>query len=93
MPANDLTQQFYFPQFVGKKVGAFLDHVRSEYRLAITHGNLDEYFKLVLDPADVRIDHRIDFTNAALLPVVAEMIRDEAVVITSLPHIAIQEPT
>jgi hypothetical protein len=80
LPANDLTQ-FYFPQFVGKKVGAFLDHVRSEYRLAIAHGNLDEYFKLVLDPADVRIDHRIDFTNAALLPVVAEMIRDEAAII------------
>jgi hypothetical protein len=35
----------------------------------------------VLDPADVRIDHRIDFTNAVLLPVVAEMIRDEAALI------------
>lgn len=79
-PTNELTQ-FYFPQFVGKKVGAFLDYVRSEYRLAIAHGNLDEYFKVVLDPADVRIDHRIDFTNAALLPVVAEMIRDEAAII------------
>jgi hypothetical protein len=77
LPANELTQ-FYFPQFVGKKVGAFLDHVRNEYRLAIAHGNLDEYFKLVLDPADVRIDHRIDSTNAALLPIVVEMIRDEA---------------
>lgn len=80
LPTNELTQ-FYFPQFVGKKVSAFLDHVRSEYRLAIAHGNLDEYFKLVLDPADVRVDHRIDFTNAALLPVVAEMIRDEAAAI------------
>jgi hypothetical protein len=80
LPANELTE-FYFPQFVNKKVGAFLDHVRSEYRLAIAHGNLDDYFKLVLDPADVRIDHRIDFTNAALLPVVAEMIRDEAALI------------
>jgi hypothetical protein len=80
LPENELTQ-FYFPQFVGKKVGAFLDHVRSEYRLAIAHGDLDDYFKLVLDPVDVRIDHRIDFTNAALLPIVAEMIRDEASVI------------
>lgn len=80
LPTNELTQ-FYFPQFVGKKVGAFLDYVRNEYRLAIAHGNLDEYFKLVLDPADVRIDHRIDFTNAVLLPVVAEMIRDEATLI------------
>lgn len=80
LPTNELTQ-FYFPQFVGKKVGAFLDYVRNEYRLAIAHGNLDEYFKLVLDPADVRIDHRIDFTNAALLPIVAEMIRDEAALI------------
>ncbi len=77
LQSNELTL-FHFPQFVGKKVGAFLDYVRNEYRLAIAHGNLDEYFKLVLDPADVRIDHRIDFTNAVLLPVVAEMIRDEA---------------
>lgn len=80
LPNNELTQ-FYFPQLVGKKVGAFLDHVRSQYRLAIAHGNLDDYFKLVLDPADVRIDHRIDFTNAALLPVMAEMICDEAAII------------
>ena len=82
MPANELTQ-FYFPQFIGKRVGAFLDYVRSEYRLAIAHRNLDDYFKLVLDPTDVRIDHRIDFTNAALLPIVAAMIRDEADVINN----------
>jgi hypothetical protein len=80
LPANELTE-CYFPQFVGKRVGAFLNHVRNEYRLAVAHGNLDEYFKLVLDPADVRIDHRIDFTNAALASVVAEMIRDEAGII------------
>lgn len=73
---NELTRT-YFPTHVGKKVGAFLDHVRSEYRLAVAHGKLDEYFKLVLDPADVRIDHRIDWTNAALMPVIAEMIHDE----------------
>ena len=72
-------------------MGAFLDHVRSEYRLAIAYGNLDDYFKLVLDPADVRTDHRIDFTNAALLPVVAEMIRDEAALLTSPPLRAADE--
>ena len=73
---DDLTR-VYFAQFVGKRVGPFLDHVRSEYRLSVAHANLTEYFKLFLDPADVRIDHRIDFTNAALEPVVAEMIADE----------------
>jgi hypothetical protein len=76
LPDNELTR-CYFPTFVGKKVGAFLDHVRSSCRLDIAHANLNEYFKLVLDPADVRTDHRIDFTNAALMPVIAEMIRDE----------------
>jgi hypothetical protein len=76
LPDNELTQ-FAFPSFVGKKVSAFLDHVRFEYRLAVAHGNLDEYFSLVLDPANVRVDHRLDFTNAALAPVVAEMIQDE----------------
>jgi hypothetical protein len=73
---NNLTRQ-YFPTYVGKKVGAFLDHVRSKFRLAIAHGELDEISRLILDPADVRIDHRIDFTNAALEPVIAEMIEDE----------------
>jgi hypothetical protein len=76
LPDNELTR-WYFPSLVGKKVGAFLDHVRDEYRLAVAHGNLDEYFALVLDPANVRVDHRLDFTNAALMPVVAEMIQDE----------------
>jgi hypothetical protein len=76
LPDNELTR-CYFPTYVGKKIGAFLDHVRSAYRLAVAHGNLDEYFKLVLDPANVSIDHRIDFTNAVLMSVVAEMIQDE----------------
>jgi hypothetical protein len=75
--ADNALTRYYFPTYVGKRVGAFLDHVRSAYRLAVAHGNLDEYFKLILDPADVRIDHRIDFTNAALMPVIAEMIHDE----------------
>ena len=83
LPANELTQ-CYFPQFVGKKVGAFLEHVENKYRLSVAHGNHDEYFNVVLDPADVRIDHRIDFTNAVLAPVVAEMIRDEAATIKSV---------
>jgi len=76
MTDNELNQQ-YFPTYVGKKVGAFLDYVRSEYRLSVAHGNLDDYFKLVLDPAEVRIDHRLDFTNAALMPVISELIHDE----------------
>ena len=73
---NELTR-CYFPTFVGRKVGAFLDYVQSACRLDIAHANLNEYFKLVLDPADVRTDHRVDFTNAALMPVIAELIRDE----------------
>ncbi len=76
LPDNELTR-CYFPTYVGKKVGTFLDHVCSACRLDIAHANLNEYFKLVLDPADVRTDHQIDFTNAALMPVMAEMIRDE----------------
>jgi hypothetical protein len=75
-PDNELTQ-CYFPTFIGKKVGAFLDHVYHACRLDVAHANLNEYFKLVLDPADIRTDHRIDFTNAALMPVMAEMIQDE----------------
>jgi hypothetical protein len=73
---NELTRR-YFPTYVEKKISDFLDHVRSAYRLDVAHGNLDEYFKLALDPANVNFDHRIDFTNVALMSVVAEMIQDE----------------
>jgi hypothetical protein len=83
LPDTELTR-CYFPAYIGKKVGAFLDHVRSNYRLAVAHANIDAYFKLTLDPADVRIDHKIDFTNAALMPVVAEMIEDEITLMTQL---------
>jgi hypothetical protein len=75
-PENELMRQ-YFPAFIGKKVAVFLDHVRDTYRLNIAHANMGEYFKLVLDPANVRTDHRIDFTNAVLMSVMAEMIQDE----------------
>jgi hypothetical protein len=75
--SDNLIMKQYFPTFIGKKVGAFLDHVRNEYRLNIAHANMDEYFKLALDPANVRTDHRIDYTNAALIPIMSEMIRDE----------------
>jgi hypothetical protein len=76
LPDNELTRH-YFPTYVGKKLGDFLDYVREAYRLAVAHGNLDEYFKLVLDPAIVSVDHRIDSTNAVLMPVITEMIQDE----------------
>lgn len=76
LPDNELTRQ-YFSTYVGKKIGDFLEHVRSAYQLAVAHGNMDEYFNLVLDPAIVRVDHRIDITNAVLMPVIAEMIQDE----------------
>jgi hypothetical protein len=73
---NPLTRT-YFTKFIGKKVGAFLDHVRSVYRLPLAHGSLDDYFTLILDPADVRIDHRVDFANAALIQVIGEVLQDE----------------
>ncbi len=75
--SDNLVMKQYFPTFIGKKVGAFLDHVRDKYRLNIAHANMDEYFKLALDPANVRTDHRIDYTDAALMPIMSEMIRDE----------------
>ncbi len=81
LPDNELTR-CYFSTYVGKKIGAFLDSVRNAYRHVVAHGSLDEYFKLVLDPANVRIDHRIDFTNAVLISVVAEMIQDEIELMT-----------
>ncbi|MDC4203481.1 MAG: hypothetical protein MPW14_16635 [Candidatus Manganitrophus sp.] len=76
LPDNKLTRS-YFPNHIGKKVGSFLDHVRSDYRLPVAHGNMDEYFKLILDPANVQVEHRVDYTNAALIPVIAELIKDE----------------
>ena len=96
LQSNTLTNR-YFSNLVGKRVGNFLDHVRTEYRLAVAHGVLDEISRLVLDPANIRIDHRIDFTNAALEPVIAEMIEDEIAFMArhglDKPEVSGQEPT
>jgi hypothetical protein len=76
IPDNDLTRR-YFPSLIGKKARAFLDHVRQEYRLPVAHVSLTQSERLVLDPADVRTDHRVDYTNALLIQVVAQLIQDE----------------
>lgn len=76
LPANDLTN-CYFSTFVGKSTNNFLDHTYSESRNDLAHGNWDTYSKLVLDPGNVHIAHRIDATNAVLMSVLTEMIQDE----------------
>lgn len=76
VPDNELTRE-YFPNLVGKKIGAFLDHVRSNFRIPVAHLKLDDYERMLLDPASVRVDHRIDYTNAVLIHVVRRVIEDE----------------
>lgn len=81
VPETDLTREF-FPSLVGKRIGAFFDHVRSEFRIPIAHLELDDYDRILLDPTDVRIDHRVDYTNAVLLAVVKQLIVDEVSVMS-----------
>ena len=76
IPDNDLTQGF-FPTLIGKRFGAFLDHVRATCRIPIAHFTLDEYERMLLDPADVRVDHRVDYTNSVLILIIKQMISDE----------------
>lgn len=76
VPNNDLTRAF-FPDLIGKRFGAFLDYVRKNYRLPVAHFAIDEYERMILDPANVRVDHRIDYTNAVLIQIIKQMINDE----------------
>jgi hypothetical protein len=76
VPDNDLTRAF-FPGLIGKRFAAFLDYVRENYRIPVAHFELDEYERMILDPADVRVDHRVDYTNAVLIQIVKRMISDE----------------
>jgi hypothetical protein len=76
IPDNDLTQCF-IPTLIGKRFGAFLDYVYETYRIPIAHFTPDEYERMLLDPADVRVDHRVDYTNAVLILVIKQMISDE----------------
>lgn len=76
IPNIDLTQE-YFPDLIGKTFTVFLDHVREQYRIPVAHLTFDEFDRMVLDPAYTKSDHRIDFTNAALQPIIRQMIQDE----------------
>ena len=76
VPDNDITRAL-LPELIGKRLGDFLEHVRKAYRIPVAHFTLDEYERMILDPADIRIDHRIDYTNAVLLDMTKEMISDE----------------
>jgi hypothetical protein len=76
VPDNELTQK-YFAEFIGKKISALLDQIRREYRVPVAHVNLTDFERLVLDPADVRCDHRLDYTNALLIGLLTDLIEDE----------------
>ena len=76
VPDNELTRE-YFPDLVGKKLNAFLDHVYHAYRIPVAHVSFDDFDRMVLDPADVRVNHRVDYTNSVLIEIAGQMIEDE----------------
>jgi hypothetical protein len=76
VPSNDLTKKF-FPTLVGKKLGEFFDYVRERYRVPIAHLETVDLEKIILDPANVRIEHVVDATNAVLEVVLAQLVTDE----------------
>lgn len=76
VPDNELTQRF-FPALVGKRLNAFLDYVRDEFRTNIAHLDFDDYGRMLLDPGEVKIVHRIDSTNAVLEQLMRRSIQEE----------------
>ena len=66
-----------FPDLIGRRAGAFLDHVTNSYRNHIAHFNFDDYERAVLESGNVNVDHDIGATNAVLAPLVRQMIEDE----------------
>jgi hypothetical protein len=65
VPDNELTRR-HFPKYAGKKVGAYFEFLREEYRNFITHFEFDEKGRLVLDPSEVTNVHRLDLANVVL---------------------------
>jgi len=51
--------------------------VYTNYRIPIAHFNLDEYEKMLLDPAHSKTDHELDTVNSVLVKVIPEMIKNE----------------
>jgi hypothetical protein len=76
VPKNNLTCH-YFPNMIGKSVNVFFDHVYQNYRNQIAHLKNGNYENMLLDPADVRTDHRIDYINAILIIIIRQMIENE----------------
>jgi len=74
--SNDLTKKF-FPELIGKKIGAFLDHIRTRFRVNIAHFNFNEFDQLMLDPALTSIVHLIDAANVVLEMQMHQSIQDE----------------
>ena len=75
LESNDITKKYY-PNFIGKKIGAFLDHVRSNFRVNIAH-TIEESGELQMDPSEMKAIQVADYTNAILLKIMKEMIQDE----------------
>jgi hypothetical protein len=82
IPENELTKLF-FGQYVGKNLNHFLDkHVKPEYRNNIAHfslekGSFDANGKMLLPPADNKINTIAEATNTVLIDVINMAIREE----------------
>ena len=74
VPDNQTTRSF-FPDLIGRGVGEFINYVYRNYRIPIAHFNLDEYEKMLLDPAHSKTNHEIDTVNSVLVKVITEMIK------------------
>jgi len=74
---DNRTTRHYFPHLLGKPVSDFLEYVNTNYRISIAHLNLDEYEKMLLDPAFSKTNHEIEVVNSTLVTIVTEMIKNE----------------
>jgi hypothetical protein len=75
----------YFSSYVGKKLNVYLDnHVREVYRNNIAHlsmnkGSFDANGNMLLPAADNKIDTTIEATNAVLISVINDAIKEEII--------------
>jgi hypothetical protein len=82
IPNNKITNTF-FAKFIGKSLNHFLEnHVRIEYRNNIAHlgfkkGNFDANGNMKLPAADNMINTSVAATNAVLIEVINEAIKEE----------------
>lgn len=76
IPENEFTKAS-FPDWIGRPVEDFLDHVEHNFRKYIAHLIVDESLNWVPDPGTTLHAHQTDQINSMLVSIIRQLVVDE----------------